>query len=98
MEPALDEVGRAGEPAELSMGTREGAGSSCGSRAPADVGALVEAAVSEARDALFAAGTPEVTWADALVEVWLARWGRWSPAAGRTRFGCMCIWMPRVAG
>ena len=68
VEPALDEVGRAGAPAELSMGTREGRFELRFS-APADVGALVEAAVSEARDALFAAGTPEVTWAGALVEV-----------------------------
>ncbi len=69
MEPALAEVGRAGERAELSMGTREGGRFELRFSAPADVGALVEAAVSEARDALFAAGTPEVTWADALVQV-----------------------------
>ena len=69
MEPALDEGGRAGEPAELSMGTREGGRFELRFSAPADVGALVEAAVSEARDALFGAGTPQVTWADALVEV-----------------------------
>ena len=69
MEPALDEVGRAGEPAELSMGTREGGRFELRFSAPADVGALVEAALAEARDALFGAGTPQVTWADALVEV-----------------------------
>ena len=69
VEPALAEVGRAGERAELSMGTREGGRFELRFSAPADVGALVEAAVSEARDALFAAGTPEVTWADALVQV-----------------------------
>ena len=37
--------------------------------APADAGALVQAAVTEAKDALFAAGVPQVTWADALVEI-----------------------------
>ncbi len=57
VEPALEEVGRAGERAELSMGTREGGRFELRFSAPADVGALVEAAVSEARDALFAAGT-----------------------------------------
>ena len=56
MEPALDEVGRAGERAELSMGTREGGRFELRFSAPADVGALVEAAVSEARDALFRPG------------------------------------------
>ena len=65
---ALDEVGRAGAPAELSMGTREGRFELRFS-APADVGALVQAAVAEAKDALFAAGVPQVTWADALVEI-----------------------------
>ena len=68
VEPALDEVGRAGAPAELSMGTRQGRFELRFS-APADVGALVEAAVAEARDALFAAGVPEVTGAGALLEV-----------------------------
>jgi hypothetical protein len=68
VEPALDEVERAGAPAELSMGTRQGRFELRFS-APADVGALVEAAVAEARDALFAAGTPEVTGAGALLEV-----------------------------
>ena len=51
------------------MGIREGGRFELRFSAPADVGALVEAAVSEARDALFRAGMPEVTWADALVEV-----------------------------
>ena len=50
------------------MGTRQGRFELRFS-APADVGALVEAAVAEARDALFAAGVPEVTGAGALVEV-----------------------------
>ena len=51
------------------MSTREGGRFELRFSAPADVGALVEAALSEARDALFAAGTAQVTWADALVEV-----------------------------
>ena len=55
VEPALDDVGRAGAPAELSMGTRQGRFELRFS-APADVGALVEAAVAEARDALFGQG------------------------------------------
>jgi hypothetical protein len=37
--------------------------------APADVGALVEAALKEAKDGLIAAGVLDVTWADAFVEV-----------------------------
>jgi hypothetical protein len=37
--------------------------------APADLGALVEAALKEAKDALFRGGRPEVTWADALIEI-----------------------------
>ena len=68
VEPPLDEVGRAGAPAELSMTTREGRFELRFS-APADAGALVQAAVAEAKDALFAAGVPQVTWADALVEI-----------------------------
>ena len=75
MEPALDEVGRAGAPAELSMCTRQGRFELRFS-APADVGALVEAAVAEARDALFAAGVPEVSGAGALVEVCARSLGR----------------------
>jgi hypothetical protein len=68
LEPPLDDVGRAADPAELSMTTREGRFELRFS-APADAGALVQAAVAEAKDALFAAGVPQVTWADALVEV-----------------------------
>ena len=67
-EPPLDDVGRAAAPAELSMTTREGRFELRFS-APADAGALVQAAVTEAKDALFAAGVPQVTWADALVEI-----------------------------
>ncbi len=37
--------------------------------APSDEGALVEAALKEAKDALIQAGKPDVTWFDALVEV-----------------------------
>jgi hypothetical protein len=37
--------------------------------APADLGALVEAALKEAKDALFRAGRPQVSTADALVEI-----------------------------
>jgi hypothetical protein len=37
--------------------------------APADQGALISKAISEARDALFHAGHPDVTWLDAFVEV-----------------------------
>ena len=37
--------------------------------APADLGALVQAALKEAKDALFRAGHPEVTLGDAMVEV-----------------------------
>src|SRR3954469_13123876 len=69
VEPALQEAGRAGERSELSMCIREGGRFELRFSAPADVGALVEAAVVEARDALFNAGTAEVTWADALVQV-----------------------------
>ena len=37
--------------------------------APADLGALVEAALKEAKDSLFRAGRPEVTFGDAMVEI-----------------------------
>lgn len=37
--------------------------------APADDGALIEQAMKEAKDALFQAGQPQVTWMDALLEV-----------------------------
>ena len=37
--------------------------------APADAGALVEAALKEAKAALFRAGQPQVTWGDAMIEV-----------------------------
>ena len=97
VEPALDDVGRAGAPAELSMGTGQGRFELRFS-APADVGALVEAAVAEARDALFAAGVPEVTGPVRCWSCVAGRSGRWSRSAGGTRSGCMCTWTPRVAG
>ncbi len=37
--------------------------------APADDGVLIEQAMKEAKDALFQAGQPQVTWMDALLEV-----------------------------
>ncbi len=37
--------------------------------APADQGAVIDQALREARDALFHAGHPDVTWLDALVEI-----------------------------
>ena len=64
--PAED---RSGAPPELSM-TRDEWGRFClRFTAPADLGALVEAALKEAKDALFRAGCPEVTWGDAMVEI-----------------------------
>ena len=48
--------------------TTPGAGG-CAPRLEPDDGAIVDAALREARDALFHAGHPDVTWADALVEV-----------------------------
>jgi hypothetical protein len=60
---------RAGAPAELSMSHDQWGRFTLRYTAPADLGALVEAALTEAKDALFAAGQPEVTWADALVEM-----------------------------
>jgi hypothetical protein len=69
LEPPLEEVGRAGAAAELSMCIREGGRFELRFSAPADVGALVQAAVSEARDALFGSGVSGVTGADALVQV-----------------------------
>jgi hypothetical protein len=60
---------RASAPAELSMSHDQFGRFTLRYTAPADLGALVEAALTEAKDALFAAGQPEVTWADALVEM-----------------------------
>jgi hypothetical protein len=63
------EPDRASAPAELSMSHDQYGRFILRLSAPADVGALVEAALKEARDALFKAGRPEVTWADGLSEV-----------------------------
>jgi hypothetical protein len=60
---------RASAPAELSMGHDEDGRFTLRFSAPADLGALVQAALNEAKDALFRAGRPEVTFGDALVEV-----------------------------
>jgi hypothetical protein len=60
---------RATTPAELSMSHDEWGRFTLRLSAPADLGALVEAALKEAKDALFATGRPEVTWADAMVEI-----------------------------
>jgi hypothetical protein len=60
---------RAGAPAELSMGYDQWGRFTLRFSAPADQGALVEAALKEAKDALFRAGRPQVTWGDAMVEV-----------------------------
>ncbi|MDQ1536223.1 MAG: hypothetical protein QOE58_616, partial [Actinomycetota bacterium] len=60
---------RSTAPAELSMSHDQWGRFTLRFTAPADLGALVEAALKEARDALFRAGRPEVTWADALIEI-----------------------------
>lgn len=60
---------RAGAPAELSMSHDEWGRFCLRFTGPADLGALVEAAMKEAKDALFRAGRPEVTWGDAFVEI-----------------------------
>jgi hypothetical protein len=61
--------GRAGAPAELSMSHDQWGRFTLRFSAPADLGALVLAALTEAKDALFRAGRPNVTWADALIEI-----------------------------
>ncbi|MGZ4601104.1 MAG: HNH endonuclease [Oryzihumus sp.] len=60
---------RVEEPADLAMGYDADGRFTLRFSAPPDLGALVEAALKEARDALFHAGHPEVTWATALAEV-----------------------------
>jgi len=62
-----DERGTA--PAQLSMSYDEQGRFTLRFSAPADLGALVEAALKEAKDALFRAGRPQVSMADALVEI-----------------------------
>jgi len=58
-----------GAPAELSMSHDQWGRFTMRFSAPADLGALVEAALKEAKDALFRAGRPEVTFGDAMVEI-----------------------------
>ena len=60
---------RSSTPAELSMSYDEGGRFILRFSAPADLGALVEAALKEAKDALFGAGRPEVNMGDAMVEI-----------------------------
>jgi hypothetical protein len=60
---------RATAPAELSMSHDEWGRFTLRFSAPADLGALVEAALKEAKDALFDGGRPEVTLGDAMVEI-----------------------------
>ena len=60
---------RSGAPAELSMSHDEWGRFTMRFTASADLGALVEAALKEAKDALFKAGRPEVTFGDAMVEI-----------------------------
>jgi hypothetical protein len=63
------EEDRSTAPAELSMSYDQWGRFTLRFSAPADLGALVEAALKEAKDALFGAGRPEVRWADALTEI-----------------------------
>jgi Domain of unknown function (DUF222)/HNH endonuclease len=60
---------RSTAPAQLSMSYDEHGRFTLRFSAPADLGALVEAALKEAKDALFRAGRPEVTFGDAMVEM-----------------------------
>jgi Domain of unknown function (DUF222)/HNH endonuclease len=60
---------RSTAPAELSMCYDQGGRFTMRFSAPADLGALVEAALKEAKDALFRAGRPEVNMGDAMVEI-----------------------------
>ena len=60
---------RASAPAQLSTSYDQWGRFTLRFSAPADLGALVEAALTEAKDALFKAGQPQVTLGDALVEI-----------------------------
>jgi len=60
---------RAAAPPELSMSQDEWGRFILRFSAPADLGALVEAALKEAKDSLFRTGRPEVTLGDAMVEM-----------------------------
>jgi hypothetical protein len=54
--------------------------------APAHHGAIIDKAIKEARDALFHAGHPDVTWLDALTEVCNRSLGTINSAGRRDRF------------
>jgi len=60
---------RATAPAQLTMSHDEHGRFTLRFSAPADLGALVEAALKEAKDALFRAGRTKATLGDALVEI-----------------------------
>ena len=60
---------RSSAPSELSMSYDEGGRFIMRFSAPADLGALVEAALKEAKDALFRAGRPTANMGDAMVEL-----------------------------
>ena len=60
------ETDRASASAELSISHDDSGRFTLRFSAPADLGALVEAALKEAKDTLFRAGRPEVTMGDAL--------------------------------
>lgn len=66
--PTLDEFHPSVLRSQLQMHTRDGRFQLIYD-APADIGALVQQAVVEAKDALFLAGQPHVTLADGLTEV-----------------------------
>ena len=66
--PAIGQFDPAVRRPELSMQTRDGR-FHLTYDAPADIGALVQQSLAEAKDALFLAGQPQVTMADALTEV-----------------------------
>jgi len=60
---------RACAPPELTMSYDQWGRFTLRFSAPADQGALVEAALKEAKDALFRAGRPQVTWGEAMIEL-----------------------------
>jgi hypothetical protein len=78
---------RASAPAELSMSHDQWGRFTLRFNAPADLGALVEAALKEAKDALFRAGRPEATSADAMVEIAVRSLGAVESINRRDAFG-----------
>jgi Domain of unknown function (DUF222)/HNH endonuclease len=60
---------RASAPPELTMGYDQWGRFTLRFSAPADQGALVEAALKEAKDALFHADRPQATWGEAMIEL-----------------------------